>query len=109
MLHSFFKRETRISIDGDREAKFRTETEKMAIQSPTHMWGIHTQSPKLDKMAETKKYMLTGTGYRSLLDTQPEYVKYRGECQQQSTELRMGSLLEESEKGLKRLKALRTP
>jgi len=35
--------------------------------------------------------------------------KYIGECQQQTTELRTGPLLKESEKGLKELKALETP
>jgi len=44
-------------------------------------------------------------------ETQPEYSKYIGECQQQTTELRtrMGPLLKESEKGLKELKGLETP
>jgi len=36
-------------------------------------------------------------------ETQPDYGKYIGECQQQTTELSMGSLLKESEKGLKEL------
>jgi len=43
------------------------------------------------------------------LETQPEYVKYLGDCQQQTTELRMGPPLKESEKGLKELKRLETP
>jgi len=37
MLHSFFKRGTRIALGGEREAKFRTETEGMPIQSLPHM------------------------------------------------------------------------
>jgi len=37
------------------------------IQSLPHMWPIYIQPPKLDKMDEAKKCMLTGTGYRSLL------------------------------------------
>jgi len=45
MLHSFFKREARIPLAGNREAKFRTEAEGTAIQSLPHMWPIHIQSP----------------------------------------------------------------
>jgi len=36
-------------------------------------------------------------------ETQPEYSKYRGECQQQTTELRTGPLFKESEKELEEL------
>ncbi|XP_063117741.1 iron-sulfur cluster transfer protein NUBPL isoform X6 [Rattus norvegicus] len=39
----------------------------------------------------------------------PEYSKYRGECQHQTTELRTGPPLKESEKGLKELKGLEIP
>jgi len=46
MLHSFFKRGTRIPLGGDREAKFRTEAEGTPIQSLPHMWPIHIQPPK---------------------------------------------------------------
>jgi len=67
MLHSFFKRGTKISIGGDREAKFRAENERTAFQSLPHMWHIHIQLPRLGKMDEAKKCMLTGTGCRSLL------------------------------------------
>jgi len=49
------------------EAKFRAETEATSIQSLPHMWPIYIQPPKLDKIDETKKCMLTGMGYRSLL------------------------------------------
>jgi len=42
-------------------------------------------------------------------ETQPEYSKYRGECQQQTTELRTGPPLKESEKELESLKGLETP
>jgi len=55
MLHSFIKRGTKIPIGGNREAKFRTETEGTAIQSLPHMWLIHIQPPKLDKVYEAKK------------------------------------------------------
>jgi len=56
------------------EAKFGAEFEGMAIQSLPHMWPIHIQPPKLDKMDEAKKYMLSGTGYRCLLrDTATAY------------------------------------
>jgi len=41
MLHSFFKRGTRIHLGEDREAKFRTETEGTSIESLPHMWPIH--------------------------------------------------------------------
>jgi len=36
-------------------------------------------------------------------ETQLEYGKFIGECQQQTSELRMGTPLKESEKGLKEL------
>jgi len=36
-------------------------------------------------------------------EIQPEYSKYFGECQQQTPELRTGTPLKESEKGLKEL------
>jgi len=42
-------------------------------------------------------------------ETQPEYSKYIGECQQQTTELRTEPLLEESEKGLEELEGARDP
>jgi len=45
MLHSFFKRGTRIPLGGDREEKFRTETEGSPIQSLHHMSPIHIQPP----------------------------------------------------------------
>jgi len=61
MLQSFLKEGTKIFIGGDMESKFRTETEGMAIQSLPHMWPIYTQPPKLDKMDEAKKCMLTGS------------------------------------------------
>jgi len=67
MLHSILKRGIKISIEGDREAKFGTETEGMAIRSLPHMWPIYIQPPKLDKMDEAKNCMLTGTRCRSLL------------------------------------------
>jgi len=49
------------------EAKFGAETEGMAIQSLSHMCPIYIQPPKLDKIYEAKKCMLSGTGYRCLL------------------------------------------
>jgi len=67
MLHSFLKGETKIFIGRDMEEMFRTENEGMAIQSLAHMWPIYIQPPKLNKINEAKKCMLTGTGYRSLL------------------------------------------
>jgi len=39
----------------------------------------------------------------SSCETQPEYSKYIGECQQQTSELRTGPPLKESEKGLEEL------
>jgi len=45
MLHSFFKRGTRIPLAGKREAKIKTETEGTPIQSLPHMWPIHIQPP----------------------------------------------------------------
>jgi len=49
------------------EAKFGAETEGAAIQNLPHMWPIYIQPPKLDKIDEAKKCMLTATGYRCLL------------------------------------------
>jgi len=43
MLHSFFKRGTRITLGGGRGAKFTTEAEGTPIQSLPHMWPIHIQ------------------------------------------------------------------
>ena len=40
-------------------------------------------------------------------ETQPEYSKHRGECQQQTTELRTGPPLKESEKELEELEGAR--
>jgi len=42
-------------------------------------------------------------------DTQPEYSKYRGECQQQTTELITAPPLKEWEKELESLKGLNIP
>jgi len=42
-------------------------------------------------------------------ETQPEYSKHRGVCQQQTTELRIGPPLEESEKELEELEGARVP
>jgi len=42
-------------------------------------------------------------------ETQPEYSKYRGECQQQTTELRIGPPLKESQKELEDLEGARDP
>jgi len=67
MLCSFLKKGTKISTGGDREAKFRAETEGTAIQSLSHMWPIYIQPPKLDKMDEAKKCRPTETGYSCLL------------------------------------------
>jgi len=46
---------------------------------------------------------------KSTYCTQPEYSKYRGECQQQTTELRTGPPLKDSEKGLEELEEARDP
>jgi len=60
-------------------------------------------------MDEAKKCRLTGTRCRSLLRDTLEYGKYIGQCQQQTTELRMGPPLKESEKGLEELEGARDP
>jgi len=65
MLHSFFKRGTKVPLEGDREAKFRAESEGTVIQSlhvAPHVAHTYTAT-KLDKMDEAKKCRLTGTGY----------------------------------------------
>jgi len=54
-------------------------------------------------MDEAKKCRPTGTRCRSLLRDTTRISKHRGECQQQTTELRMEPRLKESEKGLKEL------
>jgi len=59
MLHSFFKRGTRIPLAGNSEAKFRTE-------AAPHVAHIYT-STQLDKMGEAKKCSPTWTRCRSLL------------------------------------------
>jgi len=43
MLHSFFKRGIIIPVAGNREAKIKTETEGIPIQSLPHMWPTHIQ------------------------------------------------------------------
>jgi len=66
MLHSFFKGGTKIFIGGNREAKFGQRLKELPFRAcPT--CGPYIYPPKLDKMDEAKKCMLTGTGYRSLL------------------------------------------
>jgi len=67
MLRFFFKRATKISTRGHKETKFKTETDGTPIQSLPHMWPIHIQPSKLDKMDEAKKCVMTGTRCRSLL------------------------------------------
>jgi len=52
-------------------------------------------------MDEAKTCRLTGTRCRSLPRHTARRGKYIGKGQQQTTELRMGPLLKESEKGLK--------
>jgi len=42
-------------------------------------------------------------------ETQPEYCKYIGKCLQQTTELRTGPPLKESEKGLEELEGAQDP
>jgi len=67
MLHSFFKRGTRIPLARNREAKIKTEAEGTPIQSLPHMWPLTYTATQLDKMDEAKKCRLTGTRCRSLL------------------------------------------
>jgi len=43
MLHSFFKRGTRIPLAGKGEAKIKTDREGTPIQSLPHMWPMHIQ------------------------------------------------------------------
>jgi len=63
------KRRTKIFIEGDTETKFGAKTEGMAIQSLPHMGiqPIYIQPPKLEKIEEAKKCMLTGACYSCLL------------------------------------------
>jgi len=67
MLHSFLKGGTKIFIGGDMEAKIGADTEGMVMQNLPHIWPTYIQPPKLDKINEAKKCMLTGTGYKCLL------------------------------------------
>jgi len=66
MLHSFFKRGTRIPLAGNREAKIKTETERTPHSEPApHVAHTYT-AIQLDKMDEAKKCRPTGAGSRSL-------------------------------------------
>jgi len=71
MLHFFLKSGTKRFLRGDMKIKFGAETEGITIQSQLHTFPIyihiHTQSPRLHKIFEAKKCILTGTGYRCLL------------------------------------------
>jgi len=60
-------------------------------------------------MDEAKKCRLTGAGCRSLLRDTARIQQRQRRCQQQTTELRIGPPLIESEKGLEELKGLETP
>jgi len=66
MLPILLKR-GKMTIGGDREARFRAGTELMANQSLPHMWFLYIQPSKLGKTDEAKKCMLKETRYRSLL------------------------------------------
>ena len=66
MLHSFFKRGTRIPSAGNREAKIKTETEGTPSEPAPHVAHTYTVT-QLDKMDEAKKCRPTGTGCRWLL------------------------------------------
>jgi len=52
MLHSF-KRGTRISLAGHREANLK-EAEGTPIQSLPHMWPIHIQPPNYTRWMEQR-------------------------------------------------------
>jgi len=78
-LHSFFNKQTRILLRGNRVAKCRTETEGTPIQSLPHKWPIHT-AMKLDKMDEERSAGLRELNVDLSCETQPEYSKYTGEC-----------------------------
>jgi len=60
-------------------------------------------------MDEAKKCKQTGARCRSLLRDTAKIHKYRGECQQPTTELRTGPPLKESEKELEELEGARDP
>jgi len=60
-------------------------------------------------MDEAKKCRPTGAGCRSLLRDTARIQQTRGECQQQTTELRIGPPLKESEKELEELEGARDP
>jgi len=62
------------------EAKFRTATQGMAIQSLPHMWPIYIQPPKLDKIDEGGKRMLKGSDIDLSWETDSEDVHYRDQC-----------------------------
>jgi len=49
------------------EVKSGAKAKRTAIQSLPHMWPMYIQTPRLDKLDEAKKCMLTRTKYRSLL------------------------------------------
>lgn len=49
----FFKRGTKVPLEGDREEKFRAESEGRVIQCLPHIWPIHIQPPnKIRRMKQ---------------------------------------------------------
>jgi len=66
MLHSFFKRGTRIPLAGKREAKIKTERRNTHSELAPHVAHTYTAT-QLDRMDEAKKCRPTGAGCRSLL------------------------------------------
>jgi len=109
MLYSFFKRGTRIPLTGNREAKIKTDTEGTPIQSLPHMWPIHIQPSNSTRWMKQRSADRQELNVDLSWETQPEYSKYRGECQQQTTELRIGPPLKESEKELEELEGAWDP
>jgi len=70
---------------------------------------IYIQPPKLDKIDEAEKFMLKGTGYRSLLRDTSRACPMQKSMLAANHQTENRTPLGELEEGLKELKVLATP
>jgi len=108
LIYNINKNNT-VPLAGNREAKTKTEAEGTLIQSLPHIWPIHIQPLNLIRWMKQRSAGRQKPDVDLSWETQPEYSKYIGECQQQTTELRMRPPLKGSEKELKELEGTRDP
>jgi hypothetical protein len=98
----------KILTGGNMETKYRTETEGKAIRRLPHL-GIH---PIYSHQIQTLLWMPSACWKEPDIavswEALPEPDKYRGRCSKPTIGLRMGSLIEKLEKGLKEQKGLAT-